>query len=114
MMECSGCGVRPGQWHRPGCECEICPYCGEPLADCGDEPPLDDRLPWSGMCPWLESCLRFGFFERPVGEAWVPCGAGDPGSVPDVPRLLRECFWFRRVCPANRVTAFMCGSQRSR
>ena len=41
---CTGCGVRPGQLHIPGCEEELCPACRGLAAICGcayDYP--DDR-----------------------------------------------------------------------
>jgi hypothetical protein len=101
-MNCPDCNVAPGQWHEPACLSEQCPYCGDPLVGCGcreGRPPLDDRLCWGGVCPWLAACLRLGLFERRVGNAWVPCLPHDPGACPDLGGLERECFWNR---PAKR------------
>ena len=100
VMNCPECNVAPGNWHRPGCAWEQCPYCGEHAADCGCRgapPPLDDRMRWAGCCSWVEACLRFGFFERRLRGRWVPCHANDPGSEPDVSRLMRECAWDREA-----------------
>lgn len=98
-MDCPDCGVKPGQWHRPGCLWELCPYCGGHVVDCrccDGLPPLDDRMRWAGTCPWLDACLEYGFFEKEVAGAWVPCRAGDHESQPDVSRLIRECVWDRQ------------------
>jgi hypothetical protein len=43
----------------------------------------------------LDACLEFGLFERPVEGGWAPCHPGEPGSQPDVVRLLRHCRWNR-------------------
>jgi hypothetical protein len=97
VIHCPDCAVAAGGWHRPGCSFEICPYCAEPLlgCDCLASPPLDDRIPWSGCCPWLTACLRFGFFERRVEGRWVACEPGELGAEPDLNRLRRECRWSR-------------------
>lgn len=97
-MDCPDCNVAPGNWHRRGCGWEQCPYCGEHLADCSccnGSPPLDDRIRWSGSCTWLQACLEFSFFEREVNGVWRRCHADDPGSQPDVSRLMRDCHWNR-------------------
>ncbi len=97
-MGCPDCNVAPGEWHQLGCSWEQCPYCGDHLWQCGcwgGEPPLDDRLRWGGVCPWLQACLQLNLFERRVGGAWVPCLPHDPGACPDLSRLERECFWNR-------------------
>ena len=98
-MECPKCGATRGQWHRPGCDWEQCPYCGDAVMECnccgGDLPPLDDRIPWNGRTEWAQACLDFGFYKRRVGEQWVPCDDTSPGSVLDVNRLMRDCVWNR-------------------
>jgi len=33
--KCHDCGVKPGKEHIPGCDAEICPYCGGQLISCG-------------------------------------------------------------------------------
>jgi hypothetical protein len=95
MMDCPDCGVRPGARHKPGCSWAQCPYCGDHLADCDHEPPLDDQLPWGGYDFWLDACLELGLFKRQVREGWVRCLADEPGSLPDVQRLLWEFIWSR-------------------
>lgn len=97
-MECPDCGVANGSWHKHDCQWEQCPYCGNFLADCGPcqgRPPLDDRIVWHGCCPWLLACADLGLFERQVRGKWVPCGATDPGSQPDILRFLNEYRWDR-------------------
>lgn len=32
---CPGCGTYYGELHRPGCDFEECPACGEPSVSCG-------------------------------------------------------------------------------
>jgi hypothetical protein len=95
MTECPGCGARPGAWHGDGCGWAQCPYCGNHLANCDHEPPLDDQLPWGGYDFWLDACLELGLFRKQTRDGWVPCWADDPGSLPDVRRLLREFLWSR-------------------
>ncbi len=90
------CGTDPGKWHRHGCSWEQCPYCGGHLGDCEHSPPLDDRLPWTGFNFWLKACLELRFFRRQVKGGWIACRADDPGSLPDVGRLLKQCFWNRQ------------------
>jgi hypothetical protein len=97
-MDCPECHVSAGEWHRPGCEGEQCPYCGDHAVDCdcAAKPiPLDDRIRWSGSRPWEEACGHFGFFERQVRGGWIPCDPDEPGSMPDIVRLMTECSWDR-------------------
>ena len=97
-MDCPVCGVKPGFWHRAGCGWEQCPYCGAHAIGCScgrRGVPPDDRIRWSGACPWLLACRQFGFFERSMRGRWVPCPFDQPGSLPDIRRLLRSCHWDR-------------------
>jgi hypothetical protein len=95
-MTCPQCGVSAGRWHAVGCSWEQCPYCGGYLAGCGHEPPLDDRLPWSGQSFWEDACLSLGFFRKQVVGLWVPCRADDPEARADIARLLRRGVWNRQ------------------
>jgi hypothetical protein len=95
---CPECGVGPGGFHESGCDIEPCPYCGRQLASCGctSNPPLDDRLPRTGLWPGVAECREFGWFARLVpGRGWVPCGAGEEGAVEDLNRLHAEARWDR-------------------
>jgi hypothetical protein len=33
-MKCHDCGVKPGEFHTPGCDMEICPFCKCQLIGC--------------------------------------------------------------------------------
>lgn len=69
---CAGCDALVGEYHRPGCQMERCPYCGGPLCWClhfgrcdeGSDapwpPPLDDRIVWTGEWPGEKECRLFG------------------------------------------------------
>ena len=95
---CHDCGVKPGGFHRPGCDVEQCPYCGGQLisCDCRRQPPLDDRMPWTGLWPGVVECREFGWFARlVVGTGWVSCAADEPGAVEDLNRLHTEARWDR-------------------
>ena len=35
LVRCSDCNVIPGQYHHPGCDCEVCPRCNGQLISCG-------------------------------------------------------------------------------
>jgi hypothetical protein len=95
-MQCPVCEVEAGNWHRADCGWEQCPYCGAHLVGCGcKRPPLDDRIRWSGFCPWVEACEEFGFFEKKVHGKWIPCHGEALFALPDIRRLLDECDWDR-------------------
>lgn len=96
---CPDCGVSPGEFHRSGCDLEQCPYCGRQLISCicSKAPPLDDRLPWTGLWPGVAECREFGWFaRRGPGRGWVPCRADEEGAVEDLNRLHTEAKWDRR------------------
>jgi hypothetical protein len=35
MTTCGDCAVSEGEFHKPGCDMEICPFCGGQLISCG-------------------------------------------------------------------------------
>jgi hypothetical protein len=102
---CPMCHVAVGQYHRPNCKAELCPYCGlfliaknhrhgcpQSRSQCWP-PPLDDRIPCRGVQDWIGDCLEFGWMVRPVARKMVRCAKGDPGAQPDFMRLLTEATW---------------------
>jgi hypothetical protein len=96
---CPDCHVAPGNVHRIGCDIEQCPYCGGQLisCDCGRKPPLDDRMPWSGLWPGAAECREFGWYAKLVeGRGWLPCAANEPGATEDLNRLYVEAWWNRK------------------
>jgi hypothetical protein len=95
---CPDCGVGAGEFHRPGCDIEQCPYCGRQLIACGCKrtPPLDDRMPWTGVWPGVAECREFGWYSQLVpGTGWVPCRGDEPGAVEDLNRLQVMARWDR-------------------
>ena len=52
-------------------------------------------MPWTGTCFWLTACQELGLFKKKVNGLWVPCRTEDPEGLPDIQRLLRQCFWNR-------------------
>jgi hypothetical protein len=96
---CPECGVPSGQYHRNGCDVELCPYCGDQLVGCvcpGVLPPLDDRMPWTGVFPGEEECREFGWFAQLLpGRGWVCCAEDDPDAEPDLHRLREQAVWDR-------------------
>jgi hypothetical protein len=100
-MNCPDCGVRPGEWHRRGCDVEQCPRCGGQLARCqkdnGDAVPLGERLPWAGYWPGEDQCRQWGWFARPTPDGWRRCRPDHPDASPDLNRLREEAAWDRRA-----------------
>jgi hypothetical protein len=95
---CPGCSVHTSGYHQVGCDIEQCPYCGGQLisCDCGGKPPLDDRMPWSGVWPGVTECREFGWYARLVpGKGWLPCRADEPEASEDLNRLHVEAVWDR-------------------
>jgi hypothetical protein len=95
---CPDCGAGAGEVHEPGCDIEQCPRCGGQLIACGcrRKPPLDARMPWTGLWPGVAECREFGWFARPVpGTGWVSCRADEPGAVEDLNRLQAMAKWDR-------------------
>jgi hypothetical protein len=95
---CPGCDVPPGDYHRIGCDIEQCPYCGGQFISCmcRKSPPLDDRMPWTGIWPGVLECREFGWYAKLVpGKGWLSCPADEPGATEDLNRLRIEAVWDR-------------------
>ncbi len=95
---CPGCNAQPRDYHKTGCDIAQCPYSGGQLisCDCRRRPPLDDRMPWSGIWPGVAECKEFGWYARFVpGKGWLPCRADEPGAAEDLNRLRAEAIWDR-------------------
>jgi hypothetical protein len=47
---CHDCNVKPGGYHHPGCDMEICPKCGGQLISCGcpdDDEDENEEMDWA-------------------------------------------------------------------
>ena len=79
---CPDCGASPGEFHQPACDVEQCPYCGGQLlsCDCRRRPPLDDRMPWTGVWPGVAECRKFGWFAKLVHIIEQAHGASGRGE----------------------------------
>jgi hypothetical protein len=79
QTDCGDCGVKPGQYHIPGCDVERCPDCGGQMISCGminlnsgecnpdekrDEFGEGERLPWTGVWPGVLECIEYGFYSK--------------------------------------------------
>jgi hypothetical protein len=98
MECCPDCQARIGENHVLGCDIEQCPYCGRQLisCQCRREPPLDDRLPWTGLFPGVAECRELGWYTRRVpGKGWERCAADAPGAHENLNRLHMEATWDR-------------------
>jgi hypothetical protein len=92
------CGARPGEFHRPDCDVEQCPYCGGQLisCDCGRRRHLEGCLPWQGAWPGVAEPRELGWFARVApGRGWVPCGPEEPRAAEGLNRLRAEVVWER-------------------
>ncbi len=93
---CPECDAAVGEFHRPGCDVERCPYCAGEFLICGHEAPDDDRLRWTGRWPGEEECEEWGWFARLVpGKGWVRCKRDDLDASPDLNRLDKDARWDR-------------------
>lgn len=96
-LNCTGCGARPGELHRRGCEIECCPECGLSLIthQCALTTP---RIRWSGEQTGTAECRAFGWYTRLVlGKGWVRCEKHESGARPDLQRLHVEAVWDKRA-----------------
>jgi hypothetical protein len=44
---CHDCNAKPGQFHKPDCDMEICPICGDQLMTCGCDIKTSKRIRWN-------------------------------------------------------------------
>jgi hypothetical protein len=107
LCQCPDCGANPGENHKPGCDVERCPHCGNQailclysendvtIASCdGKIVPDEELLKWSGRWFGYEDCEEYNFWCK-WNNGWVPCEKGEIGSQLDMNRLLKECDWDR-------------------
>lgn len=111
---CPECGVRIGNYHRPGCEIERCAFCGELLLACGhghyridrrsgamvknEHPiPLDDREPYAGYWWCVRETIQANLWSRYVRGTWRQCAEDHPKAQPDLARFLKLHRWSRRA-----------------
>ena len=90
MQDCPDCGVKVGRLHKPHCDVERCPSCGNQLLscfDCGAAAKRTRRMPWSGEWPGDAECREFGWFAKFTKAGWQECEADDPEAEPDLNKL---------------------------
>lgn len=99
FVKCPDCGVMPGELHSPGCDVEQCALCGCQRISCKC-PDYDDelRLAWSGTWPGYKEAIEYDLwchFELIATghDREKPCKKEDPGSKPDLSRLVTFCEW---------------------
>jgi hypothetical protein len=104
LPNCHDCGVKPGEFHEPGCDIERCPWCGGQMLSCGcytdHQAWIDEHLiPWTGIWPGEEAAKKLGFWcywGPDHGESgWVTCEPDHPDARPHLNRLYTECRWDR-------------------
>lgn len=96
---CGDCGVKPGEFHVPGCDVERCPLCGGQMISCGGDCEPDkhltdaDLMPWTGVWPGEKECIEFGWFSKWGYSGWERCSGDDPEAGPDLNRLFTDAYW---------------------
>lgn len=96
LRNCHDCAVAPGAYHKPGCDVERCPLCGGQMITCGcDHGNLKEKdlLPWTGIWPGEEECIKFGFWCKGGLGGWIKCDKSDPEARPNLNRLYTDCVW---------------------
>jgi len=109
---CQGCGVLVGEWHRPGCTLELCPYCGKtackfaarrnsekacPTVQMFGQAPVDDRIRYDGYLPGEREAVEFGWwaYETRDTEVVYCCEPDHPDAFPHNDRVEDTAVWDR-------------------
>lgn len=97
---CPDCGAGINVKHDASCDVARCLATGRQRIGCefgsvfgGDEDHDCGRDVWTGYWPGEVDAARLGFWCRPVGAGFEPCGPDHPDAMPDLNRLTRECQW---------------------
>lgn len=103
MQDCHDCGAKPGEVHDPGCDTEVCPFCGGQAMCCGcpelEDANEEDLIPWDGEWPNVKTCRIYNLYSRardkndPPGPYWIPCDKDDPRGGEDLNTLYSKCVW---------------------
>jgi hypothetical protein len=93
--KCHDCGVREGEFHKPGCDMERCPFCGGQLISCDcayEKLNLRDREKFTEATSFLPPEIYEGGLTGEQSEAWDKM-LKEKGLIPYVsyPNICRYC-----------------------
>jgi len=89
---CPGCGVTPGETHKPNCDVERCSACGRQLFSCGCGEHDRCFARWTGFWPGTLESIALGFLARwePSPDNPVPADVLCRGTSVDLNRIYTE------------------------
>ena len=94
---CPDCGVKIGEFHRPGCDVERCPECGGQRIGCYTHENCKTKTKWTGYWPGELECQEYNLFSKFIhGSGWESCEANDPDGGPDLNTLISKGTWSKQ------------------
>jgi hypothetical protein len=99
LHKCHDCGVEPGQMHSPGCDMEMCAYCGRQLLSCNcvydlnnfNQMPfrVQERINAEGP-----TSTMWAVYEQEVAKLGGPLPwTGESGGAEACRKLGLWCYW---------------------